>query len=206
MLAVQPSSFGEGEKKLRAVAFFPRASHRNQTAVHEAQARVRLRVERSPERAVTAIAGAGRISCLRADFAYNAMKNAVVVIALHAQLYKIPAGLRRLLRPQLDINVANCSFQNYLARGCGLQNGGHSCTDDFVWPACLLLRRPACSSHASSFMRRWCARIHIAQSSSIGHPIYTCYYQILLVVAVYSSSPCSLLDCPCDPDTRSTSN
>ena len=125
VFTIQPSGFSECEKKLGAIGLFSRASHSNQSSMHKTQARVWLRVERRTISTFATIATSGGISSLTANFPYYAMENAVIVVAFHAELHEISTGHRRLLRPQLDIDITNGRFQHYLARSCRLQNSGH---------------------------------------------------------------------------------
>ncbi len=57
---------------------------------------------------------ASRIASLRNEVLNNPVKYRAIVVALHAELHKVPTRLGRLLWPELDLYLAQTRIQHHL--------------------------------------------------------------------------------------------
>lgn len=62
----------------------------------------------------TTVAGAGRVAALQDEVGDEPVEDGVNIVAINAELEEVAGGKRCLDGPELDVDVAIGSFENYL--------------------------------------------------------------------------------------------
>eukprot|EP00982_Pelagococcus_subviridis_P013663 31270-Pelagococcus_subviridis.AAC.11 len=122
VLPVDPVAALESDEELRAVRVSrSRVRHRDLAAVVELDPGVQLIFEGFAVDRVPALAGARGVAGLDAKVFDDSMEDAVLVVALQAQLDEVPARLRGFLRPELDLYLAMARREQHLPLGRRLE-------------------------------------------------------------------------------------
>lgn len=119
--------------------------------------RVKTNLKRSSINAVSSHACASWITSLGDKILHNAMEYRLVIVALHAQLDKVPARLRTFLRPQLNVDITKRGSQTDLS--IDRRHSHNTCQGDYrMW-----VQRSGKFPHLAR--RRWLLDVNIA------HPV-----------------------------------
>jgi hypothetical protein len=105
----------EGDEELRAVVIGACVGTAHEASPDKLESSVELILECMAVYALSTFSSACGVSSLSYEVLDNSVEDGSIVVVLHAELDKVPAGQRSLFAPQLDVQVPQCRLYQDLS-------------------------------------------------------------------------------------------